>query len=75
MNNLAEAIKALKITDDTVLFVDMEQIEVNCLLNCESIPKGTLIVSVVGPPNVEAMTQEELVYILNRKIAKSKESK
>jgi hypothetical protein len=75
MRNLNEAIKALRLTDDTVLFVDMEQIPIDefrkSLLRA-GVPSGTLICAVKGQPNVEAMSQEQLVEILNQKIALSK---
>lgn len=75
MVDYSEAIKALKITDDTVLFVDANQIELGSLLYCDSIPKGCLIISVAGKPNVDAMTQAELVDILNRNSARERDER
>lgn len=67
MDNLETAIKALAITDETVLFVDIDQIPVRVLEKCESLPKNLLIVGVVGSPNIEAMTEQGLQSILDRK--------
>lgn len=67
MDNLETAIKSLAITDETVLFVDIDQIPVRVLEKCESLPKNLLIVGVVGSPNIEAMTEQELQSILDRK--------
>jgi hypothetical protein len=75
MKNLDKAIKALRITDDTILFVDMEQIPIDEFrkgLLRAGVPLGTLICAVSGVPNVEAMSQEKLVEILNQKIALNK---
>lgn len=64
------AIKSLRFTKETVVFVDMDQIPVNefrksCLRS--HLPKALLICAVKGPPNVEAMTRKQLQAILDRK--------
>ena len=59
MLELETAIKAMGITGETVLFVDIDQIPVRTLEECESLPDGLLIVGVVGTPNVESMTEWE----------------
>ena len=60
------ALKAVEITDDTVLFMDLEQIDLNTLTRC-NLPHGCRIVGVNGMPNVEAMTRKEL-----KRLAESK---
>lgn len=67
MDNLEKAIKVLNLTDETVLFYDIEQIGRTAIEHCEALPKGILLVGVVGSPNVEAMTEQELQSILDRK--------
>jgi hypothetical protein len=74
MENLEQALKALRITEETVLFVDVNQVNVKMLLNSETLPAGLRIVGVVGAPNVEAMTRDELQAILDRKPALSVEA-
>ncbi len=76
--DMKKAIKALQVTPETVLFVDIDQVDIRSIERCQAIPKGTLIVGVVGTPNVEAMTVGELEHILAQKRraverAKSKE--
>lgn len=60
---------AMKLTDETILFVDLTQIDVRSLEKCEDLPRGLTIVTVDGPPNVEAMTRAELQAILDLKPA------
>jgi len=67
-------IKALRITDETVLFVDLYQVPVELLAASEFLPKGLVIVGVCGVPNVEAMTRAELQEILDRKDAPAVEA-
>ena len=67
---LESAIKALRLTEDTVLFVDIDQIpidEFRASALLYGIPARTLMCGVKGVPNVEAMTRAELQTILNRK--------
>lgn len=65
--NLEIALKALTITGDTILFVDLDQIRISQIENREELPKGLLIVGVIGEPNVQAMTRTELLEIIERK--------
>jgi hypothetical protein len=65
--NLETALKALTITDDTILFVDIDQIRISQIENRDELPKGLLIVGVVGEPNVQSMTREDLLEILEQK--------
>lgn len=61
-------LKALHLTRDSILFVDMDQINLKDLEGAKSyLPYKVLIVGMVGSPNVEAMTCEELQAILDRK--------
>ena len=58
------AVKALTITGETVLFVDIDQVKTSMLENRDGLPRGLLIVGVRGMPNVSAMTRSELLTIL-----------
>jgi len=74
--NMETALKALTITEDTILFVDIDQIRISQIENREELPKGILIVGVVGEPNIQSMTRKELLEIIEQKdrtLAKGKE--
>lgn len=62
------ALKALELTDQSVLFLDKDQIEIDMLMHADLIPSSVLVVGVKGTPNVEAMTVRELIVLLNRKV-------
>ncbi len=64
---LKATIRAVEITEDTVLFVDINQIDPQMLCRFQDLPKGLKIVGVVGQPNVQAMTREELQNILKNR--------
>jgi hypothetical protein len=57
------AIRALNVTKDTIVFVDRNQVNAKMLTESTLIP-DCVIVTTNGPPNVEAMTREELAAIL-----------
>jgi len=74
LENFKKAIKALTITEETILFMDIDQFSVEQIKNLECLPKGLLIVGVVGEPNVEAMTRAELQGILDEKKRTAREN-
>ena len=67
LEQFSKAVKSLTITKDTILFVDIDQFPVSLIENHEALPKGLLIIGVLGEPNVLAMTRQELQKILDQK--------
>ena len=66
--DLSEAIKAIEVTENMVIFIDQEQIDPQVLIRCDHLRKpGVWVVGVVGPPNIEAMTVHQLQEIIDRK--------
>lgn len=62
------AIKAVAVTQDTIVFVNMHEINCSGLSEwvAEAFPFTVMVVGVVGDPHVESMSLERLKEIVAR---------